>query len=81
MSGEEAIAMDRIVVRYRGKAALDGFTLSVPKGAVYALLGDNGAGKSTSMKVLTGHNNEAKNPGEYAQRRFAADSNEWRYFL
>ena len=54
MSGEEAIAMDRIVVRYRGKAALDGFTLSVPKGAVYALLGDNGAGKSTAMKVLTG---------------------------
>ena len=49
-----AILTDRLVVRYRGKPALDGFTLSVPPGSVYALLGDNGAGKSTAMKVLTG---------------------------
>ena len=49
-----AIQTDRLVVKYRGKAALDGFTLGVPRGSVYALLGDNGAGKSTAMKVLTG---------------------------
>jgi ABC-2 type transport system ATP-binding protein len=34
-----------------GVFALD---LSVPAGAVYALLGDNGAGKSTTIKMLTG---------------------------
>ena len=50
----DAITMDRVTVRFRGKPALDGFTLAVPPGAVYALLGDNGAGKSTAMKVLTG---------------------------
>ncbi len=50
----DVIVMDRLTVRYRGKAALDGFSLRVPPGAVYALLGDNGAGKSTAMKVLTG---------------------------
>ena len=49
-----AIQTDRLVVKYRGKPALDGFTLAVPPGSVYALLGDNGAGKSTAMKVLTG---------------------------
>jgi len=54
MSSDDAIVIDRIHVRFRGKAALDGFTLRVPRGAIYALLGDNGAGKSTSMKVLTG---------------------------
>ena len=51
---DPAIHADRLVVRYRGKAALDGFSLAVPRGSVYALLGDNGAGKSTAMKVLTG---------------------------
>jgi ABC-2 type transport system ATP-binding protein len=51
---DDVIVTDRLVVRFRGKAALDGFSLAVPRGAVMALLGENGAGKSTSMKVLTG---------------------------
>ena len=51
---DAAIRIDRLVVRYRGKLAVNGLTLAVPAGAVYALLGDNGAGKSTTMKVLTG---------------------------
>src|SRR5262249_10212600 len=28
--------------------------LAVPRGAIYALLGDNGAGKSTTIRMLTG---------------------------
>ena len=51
---ENVIEIERLVVRYRGKAALDGLDLRVPRGAVYAFLGDNGAGKTTTMKVLTG---------------------------
>ena len=39
---------------YGGKAAVYRLSLSVPPGAIYALLGDNGAGKSTTIKVLTG---------------------------
>lgn len=50
----EAIRIDDLTVRYRGKPAVLGLTLHVPRGSVYALLGDNGAGKSTTMKVLTG---------------------------
>ena len=49
-----AIRIDKLTVKYRGKAAVAGLDLRVPRGAVYALLGDNGAGKSTTMKVLTG---------------------------
>jgi ABC-2 type transport system ATP-binding protein len=51
---ENVIEIERLVVRYRGKAALDGLDLRVPRGAVYAFLGDNGAGKTTTMKILTG---------------------------
>jgi ABC-2 type transport system ATP-binding protein len=29
-------------------------TLDIPKGAIFALLGDNGAGKSTTIRLLTG---------------------------
>lgn len=51
---DDAIVIERAVVRYRGKAAVDGLDLRVPRGAVFAFLGDNGAGKTTTMKILTG---------------------------
>ncbi|MBM3979028.1 MAG: ABC transporter ATP-binding protein [Planctomycetes bacterium] len=51
---DAVIEIERLVVRYRGKAALDGLNLRVPRGSVYAFLGDNGAGKTTTMKILTG---------------------------
>ena len=53
-SESHAIRIEKLTVKYRGKAAVAGLNLRVPRGAVYALLGDNGAGKSTTMKVLTG---------------------------
>jgi ABC-2 type transport system ATP-binding protein len=51
---DDAIIVEKLVVRYRGKTAVDSLNLRVPHGSVTALLGDNGAGKSTTMKVLTG---------------------------
>ncbi len=37
-----------------GKVAVDGVSLRVPAGGVLALLGSNGAGKSTTMKAIAG---------------------------
>ncbi|WP_246803072.1 ABC transporter ATP-binding protein [Cellulomonas hominis] len=37
-----------------GKVAVDGVCLNVPAGGVLALLGSNGAGKSTTMKAIAG---------------------------
>jgi ABC-2 type transport system ATP-binding protein len=34
-------------------SALDGLTLTVPRGTIFALVGPNGAGKSTTVKILT----------------------------
>jgi ABC-2 type transport system ATP-binding protein len=39
---------------FGGKRALDRLDLNVPPGSIYALLGDNGAGKSTTIRILTG---------------------------
>lgn len=40
--------------RFGRKTAVDGLRLSVPRGAIFALLGDNGAGKTTTVRMLTG---------------------------
>ena len=42
------------VKRFDGFAALNGVTLTVPRGAVYGLVGPNGAGKSTLLRCLNG---------------------------
>jgi ABC-2 type transport system ATP-binding protein len=40
--------------RFGSKVVVDKLNLSVPRGAIFALLGDNGAGKTTTMRMLTG---------------------------
>ncbi|MDQ2898278.1 MAG: ABC transporter substrate-binding protein, partial [Acidobacteriota bacterium] len=39
---------------YEGKPAVDGLTLTVPRGCFFGFLGPNGAGKSTTIRMLTG---------------------------
>jgi ribose transport system ATP-binding protein len=45
---------EKLVKTFPGVRALDGATLRVEAGSVHALLGENGAGKSTMVKLLTG---------------------------
>ena len=47
-----AVATHGLSMRYGKQTALDAVDLRVPEGAVYVLIGANGAGKSTAMKVL-----------------------------
>jgi len=41
--------------RYGGTLALDRISLSIPDDGIYCLLGRNGAGKTTFLKLLAGH--------------------------
>jgi ABC-2 type transport system ATP-binding protein len=51
---EAVMAVEQLAVRYGGKAALEDVTFSVPRGAVFALLGRNGAGKSSLVRCALG---------------------------
>lgn len=48
------LALDGITKTFPGVKALDGVTLELFAGRVTALIGENGAGKSTVVKTLTG---------------------------
>src|SRR5436853_1460261 len=49
-----AIAVRDLRKVYDGKPAVDGLTLTVPRGSFFGFLGPNGAGKSTTIRMLTG---------------------------
>ena len=49
-----ALSAEKLVKLFPGVRALDGASLRVEPGSVHALLGENGAGKSTMIKILTG---------------------------
>ncbi len=53
------VAFDGVSVRYGRTLAVDGVSLSVPRGCVYALLGRNGAGKSSLVRCLLGEQKPA----------------------
>jgi ABC-2 type transport system ATP-binding protein len=48
------LSIENVTVRYGAAAALDGVSLSVPPGGVFALLGRNGAGKSSLVRCALG---------------------------
>ena len=48
------IEVKNVVKSFGGFHALDGLTMTVPRGAIYGLVGPNGAGKSTILRHLTG---------------------------
>ena len=50
----DAIVTRQLTKHYDGKRVVNGLNLNVPMGSVYGLLGRNGAGKSTTIKMLTG---------------------------
>ena len=53
-TNELALATDGLTKRFGSRVALAGLDLSVPTGVVYGFLGPNGAGRTTTMRLLTG---------------------------
>ena len=48
------LKLENITKSFGGFKALNGLSMTVPKGVVYGLVGPNGAGKSTAIRVMTG---------------------------
>jgi rhamnose transport system ATP-binding protein len=48
------LALEGVKMHFDGVRALDGVDLQLPAGRVVALVGENGAGKSTAVKIMTG---------------------------
>lgn len=48
------IELKNVKKRFDGAPALDGLTLTVPRGSVYGMVGPNGAGKSTAIRHISG---------------------------
>ena len=49
------IEIKNVSKQYKNVAALDDVTLTFAPGKIYGLLGRNGAGKSTTMNIITGY--------------------------
>lgn len=54
LTSKNAVQIDNLVKRYKGKAVVDDLSLTVPAGQVFGLLGPNGAGKTTLLKMIAG---------------------------
>ena len=54
MEGSFAIETIDLSKRYGSILAVDGLSLSVPRGGVFGLLGPNSSGKTTTMGMLLG---------------------------
>lgn len=51
---ESVITLQNVCKRFGRTKALDYVSLDIPEGVVFALLGENGAGKTTMIRILTG---------------------------
>ena len=54
MSSDADIHLERVTKRFGETTAVDDLTLSIPRGAFYALLGPSGCGKTTSLRMIGG---------------------------
>ncbi len=48
------LKIDRAVVHYKKVAALKGISMAVPEGGIVTIIGANGAGKSTTLRAISG---------------------------
>jgi ABC-2 type transport system ATP-binding protein len=49
-----AIDVRGLTKRFHGRAVVDDFSITVPKGAIFGFLGPNGSGKTTTIRMLCG---------------------------
>jgi branched-chain amino acid transport system ATP-binding protein len=53
-AGAPLLALENVSVYYGNIAAVKGLTMQVPAGSIVTLIGSNGAGKSTTLRTISG---------------------------
>ena len=53
MTDECILSVENVVKKFGKFKALDGASLSIPKGSIFGIIGPNGAGKSTLLRIVT----------------------------
>lgn len=54
------LRLEDITKEYSGVKALDSINLNIEKGKIHSIVGENGAGKSTFIKIITGAQKQTK---------------------
>ena len=54
MNSNNAIEIKNLSKNFGAKQALKGLNMTVPEGAIYGFIGENGSGKSTTEKIICG---------------------------
>jgi ABC-2 type transport system ATP-binding protein len=78
MSNDPMIEVVKLTKRYAGHTALKDISFTVGRGEIVGLLGDNGAGKSTTMRILSGFLPATSGTARIAGRDVFYDSREVR---
>ena len=60
---DSIIRLKNITKRFGAEVALNDVSLEVPAGVVFALLGENGAGKTTAIRIMLGLAEPRLGPG------------------
>lgn len=54
MNNEAVVSVSQLVKRFGNFIAVDGISFTIPRGEIFGFLGSNGAGKSTTIRMLCG---------------------------
>ena len=73
-----AVSVRDLHKSYGGVAAVRGVSLDIAEGEVYALLGHNGAGKSTIVEILEGHRFRDRGDVDVLGMNFLSKLRSWR---
>jgi len=63
------ISVSALTLRFGKNVLFEGVTLKFRPGYIYGVIGANGAGKSTFLKILSGELKPTEGPGGTRQRR------------
>ena len=65
------VKCDNITKNYKGQLALNNFNMTINKGDIYGFVGENGSGKTTIIRIITG----LVRPTSGSYKLYGVDSN------